>query len=252
MELEPSDLSSAAEWVLDISSRVLDERWNAAVLDAWSPRRTLDHLVDPAARGVARHPRSHPAVRRSHPGRGGRGTGGSTALTRHRVLAVATPLPGDGEQNIGHRATSASHEDPAFRSPRAAGQPHRTRARNPGRPTAGSRGWNAARLPDRSVVASSRITGTHITSPHSMPPCSKRSGSAEPSSITEVAIPSISTEGTERPASTRVRVVLTAPRLQERHVSRNTPGIVTVGGIAARHADLRIRLTSLEGTEQIQ
>jgi hypothetical protein len=46
VELEPGDVSVAAEWVVGISFRVLDEQWNASGNGAWSPRRTLDHLVD--------------------------------------------------------------------------------------------------------------------------------------------------------------------------------------------------------------
>ncbi len=44
--LEPKDVRRAAEWVVDTSSQMKDERWTISALDAWSPRRTLDHLVD--------------------------------------------------------------------------------------------------------------------------------------------------------------------------------------------------------------
>ena len=44
--LEPNDVRRAAEWVVDTSSQMKDERWTISALDAWSPRRTLDHLVD--------------------------------------------------------------------------------------------------------------------------------------------------------------------------------------------------------------
>lgn len=46
MELVPGDVDRAAAWVADLSVRVADEQWTLAVGDGWSPRRTLDHVVD--------------------------------------------------------------------------------------------------------------------------------------------------------------------------------------------------------------
>jgi hypothetical protein len=46
VELTPGDVSTAAQWVASTSFRVPEHRWNEAGLGTWSPRRTLDHLVD--------------------------------------------------------------------------------------------------------------------------------------------------------------------------------------------------------------
>ena len=46
MDLAPDDVDTAARWVVSISSGVLHERWHTSRPGAWSPRRTLDHLVD--------------------------------------------------------------------------------------------------------------------------------------------------------------------------------------------------------------
>jgi hypothetical protein len=46
VDLEPDDVVIAATWVAGVSGRVPAQRWDVAAPDAWSPRRTLDHLVD--------------------------------------------------------------------------------------------------------------------------------------------------------------------------------------------------------------
>jgi hypothetical protein len=46
VELAPVDVCTAAEWVAGIAFRVPEHAWNDAGLKSWSPRRTLDHLVD--------------------------------------------------------------------------------------------------------------------------------------------------------------------------------------------------------------
>jgi hypothetical protein len=46
VELAPGDVSTAAEWVAGISVLASEQSWNQSALDGWSPRRTLDHLVD--------------------------------------------------------------------------------------------------------------------------------------------------------------------------------------------------------------
>jgi uncharacterized protein (TIGR03083 family) len=46
VQLEPGDLRVATECVADISSHVPALRWNDSQPGTWSPRRTLDHLVD--------------------------------------------------------------------------------------------------------------------------------------------------------------------------------------------------------------
>lgn len=46
MELAPGDVDRAAAWVADVAARVPEERWHVAADGGWSPRRTLDHIVD--------------------------------------------------------------------------------------------------------------------------------------------------------------------------------------------------------------
>lgn len=46
MELVAGDVDRAAAWVADVSARVAEEQWTRSMGDAWSPRRTLDHVVD--------------------------------------------------------------------------------------------------------------------------------------------------------------------------------------------------------------
>ena len=46
VELAPGDVSTAAEWVAGISVLASEQSWNQSGLNGWSPRRTLDHLVD--------------------------------------------------------------------------------------------------------------------------------------------------------------------------------------------------------------
>lgn len=46
VELVPDDVNTALEWVTDITCDLQAWQWTDAPLDDWSPRRTLDHLVD--------------------------------------------------------------------------------------------------------------------------------------------------------------------------------------------------------------
>jgi hypothetical protein len=44
--LRPHDVRTAADWVGAVLQLVPDDRWTVSVANAWSPRRTLDHVVD--------------------------------------------------------------------------------------------------------------------------------------------------------------------------------------------------------------
>jgi hypothetical protein len=46
VELVPEDVNTAMEWVAEIAGNQQSEQWAAMPPGAWSPRRTLDHLVD--------------------------------------------------------------------------------------------------------------------------------------------------------------------------------------------------------------
>jgi hypothetical protein len=46
MDLVPGDVDRATAWVVGVSAHVAEERWSVLVGDGWSPRRTLDHIVD--------------------------------------------------------------------------------------------------------------------------------------------------------------------------------------------------------------
>ncbi len=46
VELVPDHVNAATEWVKGITGALRDGQWTEAPPDAWSPRRTLDHLVD--------------------------------------------------------------------------------------------------------------------------------------------------------------------------------------------------------------
>ena len=46
VQLEPGDVDVAVEYVAGVSSTVPGPRWNDSEPGSWSPRRTLDHVVD--------------------------------------------------------------------------------------------------------------------------------------------------------------------------------------------------------------
>jgi hypothetical protein len=46
MELHPRHISVAADWAISVAARVDLSAWDVAPVGQWSPRRTIDHLVD--------------------------------------------------------------------------------------------------------------------------------------------------------------------------------------------------------------
>ncbi|HEY4332438.1 MAG TPA: DinB family protein [Ilumatobacteraceae bacterium] len=46
MDLQPRHISIAADWAISVADEVDESTWDDAPAGRWSPRRTIDHLVD--------------------------------------------------------------------------------------------------------------------------------------------------------------------------------------------------------------